>query len=1220
MKKANKKLLTLLMAATFVSAGAGAFIAYNGVNEQPAITASAEDTVDCSATAAIDGGFAKTGDYTEAAMYRIWMKGDLAKSWTKGCLNDGRPELLNYITINGKTVAQYREEYAALLASGETSPITWTGMPDNGPAYPHTMQPNIREDVIAGRAIYAPIFVMANYHGEANGNALDIYIPVSYLDPADVKEVSVKAGFTIDNYTFSKDATFRKTSIGEYAKQEQREIIPTSVTSIDGSYGTSDQFLSFYLSENDYNGLNTSNYKDSVGNAKYLNTFNFYDYIEIDGVPYGQLWNGDHPGEQFFNVWSRFNSFSTRWPSALKNAGTTDAAKKITIKKGCQFPSATNPTGVAYEVQADTTFVRQADGSFVDEAKLIKADEITISEAAIAGEASELYQIDITCAKWNFPSNKDAYDYNYFGAEYANMRKNILINGVSLWDINTTVDDSAYVYSTSPFTLTNTSGEYQIFQNPTLLYGEKGGNTLRIWIHKQYIQDTNANEIVVTIVNGYKHYDQDTATVETVSASVWKKPMNVSINGVAQQGLVYGDKVAKPADPADYEENGYKYTFDNWYVVGTDTVYDFDAALTGDVAIEARFFSEAIEYTITFVVDGETVSTDTYTVEDKEITVPEVPAKEGYVGAWEAYELTTGNITVNAVYTLEYAQVSIPEANAAEDGTKVEVSGTVCAINTAWSEQHGNITVTIVDAEGNELYVYRMKTNVAVGDIITLKGVVGSFNGSKQIAAGSTAVITGHDTSYDYVEMSIVDALAAEDNTNVIVTGTVVKIGTAYSSSYNNISVYIADDNGVQLYLYRLTGNVEVGQIIKVKGAMATYKGARQVTGGTYEAVGTHECSKFTDATCTEAALCVVCGAANGEALGHNETSVVTNPTCTEAGYTTYTCTVCGETRTADETAAAGHSEGDWIVDVEPQIGVVGSQHKECTVCGETVATEEIPALEEPDYVEATINEGENTISIPAGQYAVSNVYMMGDYTMSWTGDVSVTLNGAPVANGDVVTFQNPRLGMNEVVITPNGAEGCDVVITLAAYVEPAIELALGDNAINVTVENNFCEGVNVQFTAPEAGKYVLKAADGEENADVYAVFGEYNTEWVELPYEFEVEAGQVVTFNVCTTAIMTLTEDEINLVLAKVEAEVPPTSEEPEVPGESEEPEVPGESEEPEVPGESEEPEVPATSEKPADSESKKKGGCGSSVALGMVGALTAAGAALVIKKRKED
>ena len=69
-----------------------------------------------------------------------------------------------------------------------------------------------------------------------------------------------------------------------------------------------------------------------------------------------------------------------------------------------------------------------------------------------------------------------------------------------------------------------------------------------------------------------------------------------------------------------------------------------------------------IEYTVTFIADDVTVGADSYTVEDKEITEPEVPEKAGYTGAWEEYELTLGNVTVNAVYTpIEYTVTFIAD-------------------------------------------------------------------------------------------------------------------------------------------------------------------------------------------------------------------------------------------------------------------------------------------------------------------------------------------------------------------------------------------------------------------------------------------------------------------------------------------------------------------------------------------------------------------------------
>ncbi|MBE7100531.1 MAG: hypothetical protein E7364_02845 [Clostridiales bacterium] len=1226
MKKVNKKLLALLMSATLVTAGAGAFVAFNGVDEGTSISVSAaEITTDRTATCSMSS-VAATGDYADAPMFRIAMdtsNKDAAISWGKNnTLNSGTYEyLLEYITFNGKSIKAYRDEYKALLDAGEPSPIKYTGMDVdevegqdssfgswgivNGTRY---MQPNIAEDVVKNkRAIFAPIFVNATYH-DSLGDTIDVYVASSFLAASDITQMGLKAGFELNGYGVSQDVTFYFSGCAGRSDQVDKvvgEITPYKTTETEVyklDFAVADRFMLIGLSENDYAGTNTT----SIPRAN-LSTLNLYNYIEIDGKKLHSYMSAAL-GQPFFQVWGREDVFAFNYPDSVDAANV----QEVKFLKGCQFPSKAYAIDggekMCYQLEKDITFVRMPDGSFVNEATLIKADEVSISNATIGGEANELFVFEIACEKWDFTRDNPA-DYNYMAEQLRNMRKFIYVNGMSLWDINTTVDDSSYVYVTGD--MPNTTAEqdgYKIYSNPTFIYAEKGGHTLRVHVHKDYIGD--ANEIVVKVARGYKNDGAAIAVGEDVTATVWKKPINVTIDGVAQEGLVYGDKVAKPEDPTK-EEAGYTCTFDNWYVVGTDDVYDFETVLEEDVAIESRFTKEVIEYTVTFVADGETVAEETYTVEDKEITVPEVPAKEGYIGSWEAYELTTGNVTVNAVYVEEYAKVSISEALAAADDTKIEVSGTVCVINTIWSEQHGNISVTIEDAEGNQLYLYRMKTNVTVGDVITVKGIMDTYSGKRQVAAGATAEITGHDSSYDYVEMTIVEALATEDNKNVIVTGTVVEIKEAYSSTHNNISVYIADENGTRIYLYRLAGNVEVGQIIKVKGATATYKGAKQITGGTYEAIGTHECSKFTEATCTEAAKCVVCGKANGEALGHSEDAVVTAPTCTEAGYTTYTCTVCGETRVADEVAALGHTASDWIVETEPEIGVAGKQYKECTVCGEKLEEEDIPALEEPAYVEIMLNEGENTVQIPAGKYAMTqNVFAMGDYTVSWTGEASVTVNGEPVENGGVAVFNQPMLNPNVVVITPTNAdEACTVVITIAVYEEPATQLVVGENAINVTVENMFCEGTMVEFTAVEAGKYVLKAADGEENADVYIVNGPYDVEYVELPYEFELEAGATVKFNVCTTAYMTLTEDEINLVLEKVEEVAPPTSEEPEVPGDSEEPEVPGDSEEPVDPSEPEE-----------EGKKDKKKGCGSSLGLGMAGALTAVGAALVIKKRKED
>lgn len=86
---------------------------------------------------------------------------------------------------------------------------------------------------------------------------------------------------------------------------------------------------------------------------------------------------------------------------------------------------------------------------------------------------------------------------------------------------------------------------------------------------------------------------------------------------------------------------------------------------------------------------------------------------------------------------------TIPEALAAADGTDVVVTGYVKSIDTAWSTNFNNMSVTIADDEGNTLYVFRLSTQVNLNDIITVSGKMASHNGNRQIGAGATAEIIG---------------------------------------------------------------------------------------------------------------------------------------------------------------------------------------------------------------------------------------------------------------------------------------------------------------------------------------------------------------------------------------------------------------------------------------------------------------------------------------------
>ena len=80
--------------------------------------------------------------------------------------------------------------------------------------------------------------------------------------------------------------------------------------------------------------------------------------------------------------------------------------------------------------------------------------------------------------------------------------------------------------------------------------------------------------------------------------------------------------------------------------------------------------------------------------------------------------------------------------------------------------------------------------------------------------------------------------------------------------------------------------------------------------------------------------------------------NVTREATCAEAGETTYTCTVCGETKTEPIAKSTTHSWDAGEVD-QPDITVEGSITYTCTVCGDTYS-ETVPAHVEHEWDEGS--------------------------------------------------------------------------------------------------------------------------------------------------------------------------------------------------------------------------------------------------------------------------
>lgn len=107
---------------------------------------------------------------------------------------------------------------------------------------------------------------------------------------------------------------------------------------------------------------------------------------------------------------------------------------------------------------------------------------------------------------------------------------------------------------------------------------------------------------------------------------------------------------------------------------------------------------------------------------------------------------------------------------------------------------------------------------------------------------------------------------------------------------------------------------------------------------------------EVTPATCTEDGEerrdCVSCDHFEMQtiaAMGHSYESVATEPTCTEQGYTSYTCTVCGDSYVDGYVEATGHNYGNWFTVTSATCTEDGQERRDCANC-EHYETEVIPA------------------------------------------------------------------------------------------------------------------------------------------------------------------------------------------------------------------------------------------------------------------------------------
>ncbi len=186
------------------------------------------------------------------------------------------------------------------------------------------------------------------------------------------------------------------------------------------------------------------------------------------------------------------------------------------------------------------------------------------------------------------------------------------------------------------------------------------------------------------------------------------------------------------------------------------------------------------------------------------------------------------------------------------------LTGKIIRVDTKWSSQYKNITVTIA-VEGHEdkpIMCYRLKgdgaEDLCIEDTITVSGVLKNYYGTIEFDAGCTLVdvVPGPRTPITFAEQPS-DILKIMQDAyklthghylpyNLYATGVVTEVNTPWSDKYGNITVTIEFPGapGYPLVCYRMVGEqygadtIEVGDTITIHGSVTNYKGTIELDAG----------------------------------------------------------------------------------------------------------------------------------------------------------------------------------------------------------------------------------------------------------------------------------------------------------------------------------------------------------------------------------------------------
>lgn len=217
--------------------------------------------------------------------------------------------------------------------------------------------------------------------------------------------------------------------------------------------------------------------------------------------------------------------------------------------------------------------------------------------------------------------------------------------------------------------------------------------------------------------------------------------------------------------------------------------------------------------------------------------------------------LKCGSVTETRVFEIKLVATEMSYAEIVDAAYKLEAGaalpgtyrlfGKIIKIDTPWSEQYKNITVTIEVAglTDKPIQCFRLVGDgaeaLAVGDEITVEGVIKNYNGTIEFDSGCRFIGKGeHIDQSKTVNAAYSLAEGESMSSPVILKGVISKIDTAWSDQYKNITVTIIVDGITDkpIMCFRLKGEgadkLAEGQTINVYGTIKNYQGTVEFDAG----------------------------------------------------------------------------------------------------------------------------------------------------------------------------------------------------------------------------------------------------------------------------------------------------------------------------------------------------------------------------------------------------